>query len=237
MKLSKFKLKNFRSYKDEIVINFDNLTAFVGKNDVGKSTILEALDIFFNDGKGIIKADEKDINVQAKKEDENAFILTACFSELPEQIIIDDSVKTSLKEEYMLNNDGMLEIVKEFKGGTKPSTYIRAFHPANSECSDLLQKKNKDLKTIIKGHSIDCENQSVNSIMRRAIWEHFYNSGTIHHRKDHTMGNDNINRIEKLSEGKACQTGTGTFCGPVQPFHAEQLRLRRPGKGAGLSAF
>lgn len=176
MKLSKFKLKNFRSYKDEIEINFDNLTVFVGKNDVGKSTILEALDIFFNDGKGIIKADEKDINVQAKKEDENAFILTACFSELPEQIIIDDSVKTSLKEEYMLNNDGMLEIVKEFKGGTKPSTYIRAFHPANSECSDLLQKKNKDLKTIIKGHSIDCENQSVNSVMRRAIWEHFSDS-------------------------------------------------------------
>ena len=119
MKLSKFKLKNFRSYKDEIVINFDNLTVFVGKNDVGKSTILEALDIFFNEGKGNIKADEKDINVQAKKEGENVFILTACFFELPEQIIIDDSVKTSLKKEYMLNRNEMLEIVKEFKGGTK----------------------------------------------------------------------------------------------------------------------
>lgn len=176
MKLVKFKLENFRSYKDEVVINFDNLTVFVGKNDVGKSTILEALDIFFNDGKGNIKAEEKDINVQAKKEGENAFILTACFSELPDQIVIDDSVETSLKEEYMLNSDEMLEIVKEFKGGTKPSIYIRALHPTNSECSDLLQKKNKDLKNIIKEHNIDCENQSINSIMRRKIWEHFSDS-------------------------------------------------------------
>lgn len=46
MKLTKLKLKNFRGYREETIINFDDLTAFVGKNDVGKSTILEALDIF-----------------------------------------------------------------------------------------------------------------------------------------------------------------------------------------------
>lgn len=46
MKLTKLKIKNFRGYKEEIAIDFDNLTAFVGKNDIGKSTILEALDIF-----------------------------------------------------------------------------------------------------------------------------------------------------------------------------------------------
>ena len=40
------KIKNFRSYKDEITISFEDLTAFVGKNDIGKSSILEALDIF-----------------------------------------------------------------------------------------------------------------------------------------------------------------------------------------------
>ncbi len=36
---------------------FDNLTVFVGKHDIGKSTILEALDIFFNGGKGVNKID------------------------------------------------------------------------------------------------------------------------------------------------------------------------------------
>ena len=49
MKLETVILKNFRSYKEEIRIDIDNLTAFVGKNDIGKSTILEALEIFFNE--------------------------------------------------------------------------------------------------------------------------------------------------------------------------------------------
>ena len=46
MKIKTVKIKNFRSYKDEVEIEFGNLTAFVGKNDIGKSTILEALEIF-----------------------------------------------------------------------------------------------------------------------------------------------------------------------------------------------
>ena len=59
MKIKSMKIKNFRGYSDEIIVNFDDLTVIVGKNDVGKSTILEALDIFFNDGKGVIKIDRK----------------------------------------------------------------------------------------------------------------------------------------------------------------------------------
>ena len=48
MKLKAVILCNFRCYRDEIRIPIDNITAFVGKNDAGKSAILEALDIFFN---------------------------------------------------------------------------------------------------------------------------------------------------------------------------------------------
>ena len=47
MKIVSVKIKNFRGYEEEENIKFDDLTVFVGKNDVGKSTILEALDIFF----------------------------------------------------------------------------------------------------------------------------------------------------------------------------------------------
>lgn len=51
MKIKSVKIKNFRSYKDEISIEIGNLTAFVGKNDIGKSSLLEVLDFFFNEGK------------------------------------------------------------------------------------------------------------------------------------------------------------------------------------------
>ena len=40
------KLRSFRSYREETVINFDALTVLVGRNGIGKSTILETLDIF-----------------------------------------------------------------------------------------------------------------------------------------------------------------------------------------------
>ena len=41
MKIESLTLKNFRGYSGETTINFENLTAFVGKNDIGKSSILE----------------------------------------------------------------------------------------------------------------------------------------------------------------------------------------------------
>lgn len=36
MKIETVKIKNFRSYKDEVSIGFCDLTAFVGKNDIGR---------------------------------------------------------------------------------------------------------------------------------------------------------------------------------------------------------
>jgi predicted ATP-dependent endonuclease of OLD family len=50
MKLARLRIRNFRCYKKEIAFDFDDMTAFVGKNDVGKSTVMDALDIFLNEG-------------------------------------------------------------------------------------------------------------------------------------------------------------------------------------------
>lgn len=50
MKLVKVKLKNFRCYQKETSFNIGDFTAFIGRNDCGKSTILDALLIFFDDG-------------------------------------------------------------------------------------------------------------------------------------------------------------------------------------------
>lgn len=173
MKIESMKIKNFRSYKEETVISFDDLTVFVGRNDIGKSTILEALDIFFNDGNGIIKIDKTDPNIQASKNGDNETIISVCFSELPSSIIIDSTVQTTLADEYMLNSDGFLEVVKKYKSGGKASVFIRAKHPTNADCKDLLLKKNADLKRIITNKSIECENQSANAAIRRAIWEYY----------------------------------------------------------------
>lgn len=173
MKIESIKIKNFRSYKEETAICFDDLTVLVGRNDIGKSTILEALDIFFNDGNGVIKIDKTDLNIHALRNGDNETVISACFSELPTSIIIDSTVQTTLASEYMLNEDGFLEVVKKYKSGGKASVFIRAKHPTNPDCKELLHKKNAELKRIITGKGIECENQSINATMRRAIWEHY----------------------------------------------------------------
>ncbi|MDQ8458422.1 AAA family ATPase [Enterococcus faecium] len=48
MKLVQLIVKNFRGYSKETKLNVDELTALIGKNDAGKSTLLEAMEIFFN---------------------------------------------------------------------------------------------------------------------------------------------------------------------------------------------
>ncbi len=46
MKIESVRIENFRSFKDE-TIKFDDYTCFVGANGSGKSTILNALNVFF----------------------------------------------------------------------------------------------------------------------------------------------------------------------------------------------
>ena len=46
MKLSKLRIENFRSFKDE-TIDFDDYTCLVGANGTGKSAVLTALNVFF----------------------------------------------------------------------------------------------------------------------------------------------------------------------------------------------
>ena len=105
MKIKSVKIKNFRSYKDEVRVDIGDLTAFVGKNDIGKSSILEVLDIFFNENKGIIKIDKDDINKFALAEDDNEIIISVVFEELPNTIVIDATNQTTLQNEHIINQD------------------------------------------------------------------------------------------------------------------------------------
>ena len=74
MKLVKLKLRNFRGYKNETIINIDSITALIGKNDAGKSTILEALEIFFNNK--VVVCEKEDLSINA---DDNSIYISCIF--------------------------------------------------------------------------------------------------------------------------------------------------------------
>ena len=171
MKIEKLILSNFRSYKDEISIELDNLSVFVGKNDTGKSTILEALDIFFNENKGVIKIDTDDLNKQAKEEGDTEIKIGVVFGNLPQELTIDATNPTSLENEHLLNKDGKLTIIKKYPNGGKEKVFVQAYHPTNPKCSELLLKKNAELKNLLID-DMKCEDQTKNSELRKAIWTH-----------------------------------------------------------------
>jgi predicted ATP-dependent endonuclease of OLD family len=173
MKIRKLKIKNFRGYCDETIVDFDDLTAFIGKNDMGKSSVLEALDVFFNEGKGIIKLDKDDVNVFARANEDNDISISVSFSDLPDRVIIDATNETTLANEYLLNSDGLLEVVKKYHNGGNAKVFIRAYHPTNPDCSDLLLKKDSELRRIIESKQIICDNRSLNARMRASIWQHY----------------------------------------------------------------
>ena len=173
MQIKSLILKNFRGYSGETTINFDNLTAFVGCNDIGKSSILEALDIFFNDSKGIIKLEKNDVNMDSRSHGDTEISIAVRFTDLPDRIVIDSTCETTLAQEYLLNPDGLLEIVKRYSNGGSAKIFIHAMHPTNPECTGLLQKKDAELRRILDAKSIPCTDRTKNPVMRAAIWQHY----------------------------------------------------------------
>lgn len=175
MRLKLLRLRNFRGYRNETEISFNDLTAFVGQNDTGKSSILEALEIFFNNK--VVKIEKDDLNVDAADAGENKIEITCIFSQLPTQLIIDAAYPTTLQSEYLVNSDGELEIKKVFTCSAKNPTekvYIVANHPTVQNGSDLLSLKRTDLRTRANQINVPPENYNgnINSSLRAAIWNH-----------------------------------------------------------------
>ncbi|GAB4127680.1 MAG: ATP-binding protein [Ignavibacteriales bacterium] len=173
MKVKKVRLNNFRIYQEETTIDFKDLTVFVGKNDVGKSTILEALDIFFNENKGVIKIEKDDINKRNSEQGNTEIIISVVFEDLPDALTLDATNPTTLSDEYLLNRDGDLEIIKKHPNTGKEKVFIKAYHPTNPSCSDLLSKKITELRGVLDDVDIECEDRTRSAVIRNAIWGHF----------------------------------------------------------------
>ncbi len=168
MKLNKVRISNFRCFAIPIELEVRELTALIGKNDAGKSSIFEALDIFFNDS----KLEQDDASVYGNPTE---LSITCTFEDVPSQIIIDSTNLTSLKDEHLLDDNGMLVITKKYNASLKSpklkGVFLTAHHPSAEDADDLLQLKNSELKQRAKKRNIDLEDirQTANAEIREAI--------------------------------------------------------------------
>ncbi len=175
MILETVKIKNFRGYQTETIIPISNLTAFIGKNDAGKSSILDALEIFFNNSS--INCEKDDLNITA---DNNNIEISCVFSGFPDDLIIDAANPTTLQAEHLLNVENKLEIKKVFPATAakpKEKVYIICNHPSIANGNDLLTLKKAELKQRAVDLNIPTANYNgnVNSSIRQAIRDSFGN--------------------------------------------------------------
>ncbi len=170
MRLKSVAIKGFRPFKDEVIVPINDLTVFIGKNDVGKSSILEALGIFFESD--IVKLDAKDCNIYS---DSHIIEITCEFDNLPQQIVLDADAQTSFTDEYLLTQGGTLKIKKRYGlSGSKPKTdiFICAYHPTAVDYNDLLTLTHPQLMERMKKLGVSQEGIDLrfNPHLRRAIW-------------------------------------------------------------------
>jgi predicted ATPase len=169
MRLVEVKLSNFRSHEQLTTIPIDPLTVLIGKNDAGKSSVLDALDIFFND----TTIEKDDCCVRTNLTD---IKITCVFDELPTQLVIDEQYSTTLAGEHLLRTDGRLEVVKVYNcaaaKGKLSNTFVIALHPTSEGVEDLLGLKIAELRTKAQQRRVDLTNinQTIKAQLRQAIW-------------------------------------------------------------------
>ncbi|CZO83560.1 ATP-binding protein [Legionella pneumophila] len=177
MKLKKLHIKNFRTYQN-ITIPFDGeFNVIVGKNDIGKSTILEALAIFFEHE--TIKLEINDLCINADKQT----ISIGCVFEVDREkkYNIDSTQQASLQDEFLLNSDGLLEVWKEWdcsKSMTakSPKIFFKANYLEEFAETPLINLKNSELKIIYDKRNLGtCKDKKINAQLRCAIYQSIEN--------------------------------------------------------------
>ena len=97
------------------------------------------------------------------------------FCDLPQKLVLDANVNTTLKDEYLTIRDDLLRIRKVYDcGKLKPScsTYIITRHPTVEGAENLLSLKENQLQKIVREKNLSV-NLKGNPQMRKAIWDSF----------------------------------------------------------------
>lgn len=177
MKIKKLHLSNFRGYENLTVEFHSDLNVIIGKNDVGKSTLLDAMEIFFNNE--TVKIDISDLYVNSK---EPKISIGISFEIDPDkEYLIDSEVKTNLKREYLLNQDKLLEIHKVWDcsrdklTASSLKTYLKAHYPVEFSDNPLTTMKIADLRNILEEYKDKIPNyndvkKNTSSIIRQALY-------------------------------------------------------------------
>jgi AAA15 family ATPase/GTPase len=178
MKLVKLELENFRSYRN-LEINFqEDMNVIIGRNDVGKSTIMEALEIFFNNE--LVKIDQSDLNNDSKNSGNYIIKIKLSFQlNGGENIIIDSTNPTNPYDEFLLNGH-YLTLVKTYNcaspiKATNIKLYLECQYPRVLSEDPLINQTQAKLKKIVTDNELNefVSDNRINAQLRMAIYNNY----------------------------------------------------------------
>lgn len=178
MKLVKLELENFRSYRN-LEINFqEDMNVIIGRNDVGKSTIMEALEIFFNNE--LVKIDQSDLNNDAKNSNNYIIKIKLSFQlNGDENIIIDSTNPTNPYDEFLLNGH-YLTLVKTYNcsspiKATSIKLYLESKYPRILSEDPLINQTQAKLKKFVIDNELNqfVSDNRINAQLRMAIYNNY----------------------------------------------------------------
>jgi len=141
MKLNELVIKGLKCYNDSQVIPFYNLTVFIGENDAGKSTVLDALDFLLNNKTPIFNETEVDSDFRT---DSDSIELTATF---------DINNSNSDIEKFVVENK--LTIRKTFSKDNSTKVEVCSEVFKDNDLNDFEKMDANDLKALLIKLEID----------------------------------------------------------------------------------
>jgi len=150
MRIASLSLQGFRAFRDLTRIDFGSLTTIVGRNDSGKSSILHALDIFFNG-----QPDDSDFNRDLGAD--GSILIQISLVDLPQEIELEEDVKTNLVSENLTGGDDRFTIRRVYnrKSPKKPQTSYMVLDFADETFANLCSKKERELNELGKNIGLD----------------------------------------------------------------------------------
>lgn len=152
MRVHSILAKNYRPFATLEELRLGSLATIVGQNDVGKSNVLRALQLFFQ---RTPKIEDDDVHDGASPDDD--VVVELAFSSLPERIEWEEGIETTLHDEMLLDADGHLRIRK-----TYPRANLKKFKIAlitqdfvDDHFAGLAPLKEKELNERCKSIEID----------------------------------------------------------------------------------
>lgn len=197
MKLIRARIKNYRGIKDETSISFQNFSCIVGKNDVGKSTLLKAIDAFLNENNPNIE----DRNVYS---DSDSIEINLIFDSASTPIILDDAIPVSLLDEELVDEDGFISIKKVWdvsQKTIKPKIQLRR---KIYDSDDFVMLTEKELRALCTKFHIDTAKANGeeynNKEKREKLRSYHHNAGTSFHFDFEEMPTTGTTRPKKVLE-------------------------------------